>query len=368
MTTFLTDTMKKGYTQEEIFVVLFESEQDRKRRRMQAIVTETVDAHRLRKMRDLLALEKLATWRRINGFDRVVDGEDNWFHGHRSLPPTPQEYTASLMFELQEMKNAISMPAETTETNRPWQKTMVFVNALEQGKVSDEEFAVLKRLVEKRSREAAQAQVTVTPMDTVQHCSPCTQTPEPSPDVCVKLENNEGKMDPKRGKLESSSAGTGLITPGQQCLLNEGTWETGRTTADGFLTASVGSNQGGNISSPTECVGTTKSTTTFVDISSPTEHVGTRAGTAATPAKRRHKTISEENKQFDPGGKGEKASPWNAAVTLLSFSGVSWEAPCLCFVFFVCALCVLYSLNYCSFQVITSQRAEKHEGRRGSSR
>ena len=177
MTTFLTDTMKKGYTQEEIFAVLFEAEQDRKRRRMQAIVTENVDAHRLRKMRDLLALEKLATWRRINGFDRVVDGEDNWFHGHRSLPPTPQEYTASLMSELQALKNATSMPAETAETNRPWQKTMGFVNALEQGKVSDEEFAVLKRLVEKRSREAAQAQVTVTPVDTVQHCSPCTQTP-----------------------------------------------------------------------------------------------------------------------------------------------------------------------------------------------
>ena len=240
------------------------------------------------------------------------------------------------MSELQELKNAISMPAETTETNRPWQKTMGFVNALEQGK----EFAVLKRLVEKRSREAAQAQVTVTPVDTVQHCSPCTQIPEPSTDVCVKLENNEGKMDPKRGKLESSSAGTGLITPGQQYLPNEGTWETGRTAADGFLTASVGSNQGGNISSPTERVGTTKSTTTFADISSPTEHVGTRAGTAATPAKRRHKAISEGNKQFDPGGKREKPPPWNAAVTLLSFSGESWEAPCLCFAFSVCALIV----------------------------
>ena len=60
MTTFLTDTMKKGYTQEEMFAVLFESEKDRKRRRVQAIVAETVDAHRLRKMRDLLAFEKLA--------------------------------------------------------------------------------------------------------------------------------------------------------------------------------------------------------------------------------------------------------------------------------------------------------------------
>ena len=313
---------------------------------MQAIVTETVDAHHLRNRRDLLAFEKLATWRRMNGFDRVVDGEDNWFDGPRLLPPTPQEFSASLRSDLQELKNATSMPAET----RPWQKTMGFVNALERGKVSDEELAVLKRLVEKRGREAAQ--VTVTPVDTVQHCSPCPLDPEPSPDVCVKLDNNEGNMDPERGELEPSLAGTGLETPGQQCPPNEGIWETGRTTADGILTAGVGSNQGGNISSPTERA---KNTTTFADISSPTEHVGTQAGTAATPAKRRHKTISEDNKQFDPGGKGEKAPVWNAVVTLLFFSGESWEAPCLCFVFSLCALCVLCFLNYCSFLVITSQ-------------
>ena len=148
--TFLTDMMKKEYTQEEIFAILFESEQDRKRRRMQAIVTETIDAHRLQKLRDLLAFEKLATWRKINGSDRVVDGENSWFHGHRSLPPTPQEFSASLRSDLQELKNPISMPAET----RPWQKTMDFVNALEQGKVSDEELTVLKRLVEKLGHEA----------------------------------------------------------------------------------------------------------------------------------------------------------------------------------------------------------------------
>ena len=50
------------------------------------------------------------------------------------------------------------------------------------------------------------------------------------------------------------------------------------------------------------------------------EYVGTRAGTAATPAKPRDKTTSEENKQFDPGGKGEKAPLWNAAVGLFFFS------------------------------------------------
>ena len=52
--TFLTDMMKERYSEEEILAVLFESEKDRKRRRMLAIVTETVDAHRLQKMGDLL--------------------------------------------------------------------------------------------------------------------------------------------------------------------------------------------------------------------------------------------------------------------------------------------------------------------------
>ena len=93
-----------------------------------------------------------------------------------------------------------------------------------------------KRYVEKRSREAAQAQVTVTPVDAGRYCSLSPQTPEPSSSVCVKLENNEGKMDPERGELESPSAGAGLETPGQQCPPNEGTWDQGRTTADGFLT------------------------------------------------------------------------------------------------------------------------------------
>ena len=160
-------------------------------------------------MKDPLTFEKLATWRRMNGFDRVADGEENWFYGPRSLPPTPEEYAADLWSKVNELKNAISMPAKT----RPWQKTMGFVDGLN-GKLPDEELAVIKWYVEKRSREAAQAQVTVTPVDTVQYCSPSPPTPEPSPDVCAKLENNEGRMDPERGKLEPPLAGTGLQTPG----------------------------------------------------------------------------------------------------------------------------------------------------------
>ena len=88
-----------------MFAVLFESEQEKKRREMLARVTKTVDGHRLRKMRDLLALEKLATCRRMNGFDQVVEDEKNWFHVHRSLSLIPEQYTASLRHELQKLKD-----------------------------------------------------------------------------------------------------------------------------------------------------------------------------------------------------------------------------------------------------------------------
>ena len=204
---------------------------------MQAIVTETVDAHRLQKMRDLLAFEKLASWRRMNGFDRVVDGEDNWVHGHRPLPSTPQQYTASSRSEVQKFKNAISTPAETTVT-RPWQKTMKFIHGLK-GNLPDEKLAVIKRYVEKRSREAAQAQGTVTPVITVQHYGPCPPNPDMPSDVCLRLESSKGEMGLELKELEPPSPGTGLETPGQQCPPNAGTWDQGRTTADGFLTAGV---------------------------------------------------------------------------------------------------------------------------------
>ena len=87
------------------------------------------------------------------------------------------------------------------------------------------ESASIKEYVEERSREEAQAQVTVTPVDTVQHCSPCSPDPDAPSDACIKFESNAGKMGPELEELKSSSAGTGLETPGQQCPLNKGTLE-----------------------------------------------------------------------------------------------------------------------------------------------
>ena len=117
---------------------------------------------------------------------------------------------------------------------------------IEIGKCSDEELnAVIKEYVEKRSRdEAAQAHVTVKPVDTVQHCSPCSPNPDMPSGVYFRLENTEGEMGPELDELESPSAGMGLKTPGQQCPPNAGIRETGRTTASGILTAGAGPSQG----------------------------------------------------------------------------------------------------------------------------
>ena len=111
---------------------------------------------------------------------------------------------------------------------------------------------MIKEYVEKWSREVAQAQVTVTPYDSVQHCSPCSPNSDMPSNVCFRVESSEGKMGPELKKLEPISAGTGPEKPGQQFPPNEETWQQVRTTASDILTAGVGSSQGGNISSSTE--------------------------------------------------------------------------------------------------------------------
>ena len=105
---------------------------------------------------------------------------------------------------------------------------------------------MLKRFVERRGRDAAH--VTVAPVDTVQHCSPRSPSPETSFNVCACMKRNEeGRMDPEPDQLESPSTGTGFETPEQQCPPNEG---AGRTTADGCLLFVVSSNLGEKIFPP----------------------------------------------------------------------------------------------------------------------
>ena len=286
---FLPDMIKKGWTEEEVFGICFESERERNRQRLQAIVCD----HHLKQVKEFLLYNELAIWRRENGFDRVMEGKESCFyHVHRSLPPTPEEYYASLWLEVDALKDVISIPAES----RPRQKDSM------DELLAKFEYAEIKRCMDKRCREEEQAQMTVEPVGTVQrYCSPCSSNPDMPSNAYVKLENNECKMGQELEELTSSSAGTGLETPGQQGPPNEGTLEQRQTTANGFLTAGVGSSKERNIAT---------STTTVSGISS----------IAATLSKRRLKTFNELNKPFDPGGREEKAPPWNAAVPLPFFS------------------------------------------------
>ena len=58
------------------------------------MIRKVVATHRLKKLRHLHAVEKLATWRRTYGFDRLEDSDDHWVHGLLSL--TPEQITASM--------------------------------------------------------------------------------------------------------------------------------------------------------------------------------------------------------------------------------------------------------------------------------
>ena len=332
--TFPTGVDFRKYSDEELTTMLAEAGEASKHARKRGRVMGIVAAHRLEQMKEILLYNELATWRRENGFDRVEAVEKNRFGDHRSLPPTPEQYYASLWAEVDALKEAISMPART-----PWQKTAEFVDGLK-GKLPDWELAEIKRYVEKRCRKEAQAeaQMTAKPVGTVQYSSPISPNPDMPSNAFVKLENNEGTMSQELEEPKSPSASTGLNTPGQESPPNEGVWETGRITADSILIAGVDSSKKRNISSPMESVDTraskksTSTTTTVAGISS----------IAATPSKRRLKTFNELNKPFDPGGREKQAPPWKAAVPLPFFSG--GEAGRL-LVRFLCHVCV-FSRTY----------------------
>ena len=254
------------FTERDESAMIAQSREACKRLRKLGTSRKTVATHRLKDMRHLRALEKLATWSRRIGFDRCDVCNERWVHS--PLLPTPKQTTAKMWTEVNALKEAISMSGKYTSR----QRVDSFINELEQGTASltDEEFSRPERIIRER-RDCAAAHVVVTSIDTAQLCNPRSCS-EISFDVHVCTEENtEGRMDPESGELEQSSAGTsqlesssagtdqlesrsagkGFETPGQQCLLN---WEIGRTTVDGCLLAGVSINLGGNTFSLTELV------------------------------------------------------------------------------------------------------------------
>ena len=282
--------VEKQYSEDEMSQILAESREAPKRLRKLDRVMKTVATHHLKELKHLQAAEKLATWRRTYGFDRLADGDNNWVIG--PLPPTPEQITASLWADLKELKDAMSLSGKDGSR----QKVKSFINELGRGTMSftDGEFVMIKRFVERRGRDTAH--VTVAPVDTVQYCSPWSPSPKRSFNTRVYMENKdegmerieEGRMDPEQDQLEPPSASTGLETPGQQCHPN---WETGQTAATGCLPAGVGLSFGENTLSLAE-----------------TTPPPAASNSIFLQASRKPKA-NEENKQFDPGGKGGEPPP-----------------------------------------------------------
>ena len=149
--TFPTGVDFRKYSDEELTIMLAEAGEASTHARKLGRVMGVVAAHRIKDVKEFLAYQQLATWRREN----------------------------SLWAEVDALKEAISMPAKT-----PWQKTTEFVDGLK-GKLPDWELAEIKRYVEKRCRKEAQAQMTAVTRDSaVQHCSPISPNPDTPPDVC----------------------------------------------------------------------------------------------------------------------------------------------------------------------------------------
>ena len=146
-------------------------------------------------------------------------------------------------------------------------------------------------------------------------------------------------MDPEPGEFESSPAGTGSETSGQQCLSN---LEMERTIVNGCLLVGVSSNLGGNIFSLEELVIGTQT-----DSQTPTLSASSKTVFLQISCKPKDNELaSKENKQFDPSGKGEGATALKSGCTgIIFFFWVNSELGCpacfLCFCLSVCGVLVL---------------------------
>ena len=303
--------VKTKHTEDEMSAMIVESREACKRSRKIGTIKMTVATHHLKELRHLRTVEKLATWRRTYGFERLEDGDDYWVHD--PLPPTPEQTTASMWSDLKELKDAISMSGK----ERSSQRVRSFINKLDRGTASctDVEFVMLKHIVEER-RGCDAAQVTVAPMDTAQHCSPRSRSPEITFDARAYMKkNDEGRI----ARSEISSNHHRLV----RVLKHPDSSVTRSGRQDKSLPRAVCSlawvrNFGGNTFPPTErVIGTRSGSVTTTPVAS------SKTASLQTSRKPKYKkTASEENKQTDPGGKGEGPPPWKSGVSVLfSFSG-----------------------------------------------
>ena len=77
--TFPTGVEIRIYSDEELTTMLDEAREASKHARKLDRVMGIVAAHRIKQMKEFLAYEEPAIWRRENGFDRAVEGEESCF-------------------------------------------------------------------------------------------------------------------------------------------------------------------------------------------------------------------------------------------------------------------------------------------------
>ena len=68
--------VKMKYLEDEMSPMIAEAREACKRLRKLGMIRKTVITHRLKELRRLHAVEKLATWRRTYCFDRLEDGDN----------------------------------------------------------------------------------------------------------------------------------------------------------------------------------------------------------------------------------------------------------------------------------------------------
>ena len=108
--------VKVKYSEDEMSAMITESREACKRLRKLGMIRKNDATHRFKELRHLRGVEKLATWRRTYGFDRLEDGGDQWVSG--PLPLTPEQITASMWADLKELKDAISMSGKERSRQR----------------------------------------------------------------------------------------------------------------------------------------------------------------------------------------------------------------------------------------------------------
>ena len=97
-------------------VMQAESREVYKRIRKLNIVWKAVDTHRLKELKNLCAVEKLAAWRRYHGFNRCDVYDEQWFYS--PLPPKPEKTTARMWAELNVLRSRKILLFQAQEEER----------------------------------------------------------------------------------------------------------------------------------------------------------------------------------------------------------------------------------------------------------